>query len=116
MVKKHKAETRRLIREVVRAHLGEVKIDLPVRRKEKGRFDFVGRDIDELRARADQWLEEHGMPSAGTEREPEEVPHTAPHRSRIVHTRQGGEQGAKKARRVSLILSPRTGRVLGEQG
>jgi hypothetical protein len=114
-VKRHKAETRRLIREIVQGHLGEVKIQLPVRRKEKGRFDFVGKEVDELRARAHSWLESHGLPVAHGEREPDAVMKEQPHRSRIVHTKHRGE-GSSRERRVSLIVSPRTGRVLGEQG
>ena len=114
--RKHKAETRKLIREIVHEHLGDVKIQLPVRRREKGRSDFVGRDIEALNQRAEAWLKEHGLPVNDEEREPEAVMRAEPHRSRIVHTNRVGEAGDSRGRRVSLILSPRTGRVLGEQG
>lgn len=97
-------------------HAGDVKIQLPRRRRGERLVDFGGREIEALRVRADAWLAQHGLPAADREREPESVQRAAPHRARIVHTvRAGGAEGSRP-RRISVVISPDTHRVLGEQG
>ena len=115
-MKGKKARTREAIRETIQQHLGEVKIRLPNRRKEKGQPDFTSVEISALNARADEWLARHGLPAANADREPEHVMRTAPHRARIVQTMRRGELEEKRGRGISVILSHETHRVLGEQG
>lgn len=116
MVSRHKLETRRLIRDIIHGHLGNVKIQHPVRNRLKGRIDFTGHELDALQARAEAWLAARGLESAQVEREPEHVLESAPHRARIVHSVLNTPGGKGAPRRVSTVLSHTTGRVLGEQG
>lgn len=116
MVKGKKARTRAAIRETMREYLGDVKIQLPKRGKEKVLADLGGVEMPALNARADAWLKRNRLPTARAHREPAEVLAAAPHRARVVHTIRHDDTKEKRGRRVSVVLSPETNRVLGEQG
>ena len=116
MVNKKKAATRKAIRDTMREYLGDVKIQLPKRGKEKVLADFGGVEMAALNARADEWLRRHGKKGRSAHREPAEVLTRAPNRARVVHTIRHDDTKEKRGRRVSVVLSHETGRVLGEQG
>ena len=116
MVKGKKAATRNAIRQTMREYLGEVKIQLPKRQREKTKADFGGVEMSALNKRADAWLKRNKQPTARANREPAEVLKTAPHRARVVHTIRHDDTKEKRGRRVSVVLSHETNRVLGEQG
>ena len=116
MVKGKKAATRSAIRQTMREYIGDVKIQVPRRHKKKVRADFEGVEMSALNDRADEWLKRNGLPSADAHREPAEVLAHAPHRARVVHTIRHDDTKEKRGRRVSVVLSHETNRVLGEQG
>ena len=116
MVKGKKAATRKAIRDTMREYLGDVKIQLPKRGKEKVLADFGGAEMSELNARADDWLKRNNKKDRSAQREPAEVLKRAPNRARVVHTIRHDDTKEKRGRRVSVILSHETNRVLGEQG
>ena len=116
MVKGKKAATRKAIRETMQKYLGDVKIQLPKRGKEKVLADFGGVEMAKLNDRADEWLKRHGHQTASVHREPAEVLKHRPNRARVVHTIRHDDTKEKRGRRVSVVLSHETGKVLGEQG
>ena len=116
MVKGKKAATRKAIRDTMREYLGDVKIQLPKRGKEKVLADFGGVEMATLNERADEWLKRNKHKSSSAYREPAEVLKRAPNRARVVHTIRHDDTKEKRGRRVSVVLSPDTNRVLGEQG
>ena len=99
MVKGKKAATRKAIRDTMREYL-----------------DFGGVEMAALNERADEWLKRHNKKNRTDQREPAEVLTRAPNRARVVHTIRTDDTKEKRGRRVSVVLSHETGRVLGEQG
>jgi len=116
MVKGKKAATRKAIRDTMKKYLGEVKIQLPKRGKEKVLADFGGAEMAALNERADEWLSRNGHKTAVDDREPVEVLTRAPNRARVVHTIRHDDTKEKRGRRVSVVVSHETKKVLGEQG
>ena len=116
MVKGKKVATRKAIRETMRKYLGDVKIQLPKRGREKVLADFGGVEMAALNDRAEEWLKRHGHKTSRAHREPAEVRSHAPNRARVVHTIRHDDTKEKRGRRVSVVLSPETNKVLGEQG
>ena len=116
MVKGKKAATRKAIRDTMHEYLGDVKIRLPKRGKKTVVADFGGVEMTALNERADEWLRRNNKKNRSAHREPAEVLAREPNRARVVHTIRTDDTKEKRGRRVSVVLSPETGRVLGEQG
>jgi hypothetical protein len=109
-VKKHKAITRQRLHDTMRAHFGDVQIVMPTRKRPKADPDFTGLTMEHLRARADRWLKAHALAVAKVERTAKMERPKGKRFGRIVHTRVAGN------RKLSRVVSPHTGEVLGEQG
>ena len=109
-MKKHKAITRQRLHDTLRAHFGDVQIVMPARTRPKADPDFTGLTMAHLRARADTWLKRHALEVAKVERNAPMERHKGKRFGRIVHTRVAGN------RKLSRVVSPHTGEVLGEQG
>lgn len=109
-MKKHKLVTKQRLHATLKAHLGDVQIVMPARKRPKADPDFTGLTMTHLRARADAWLKAHELAVAKVERTEKMERAKGKRFGRIVHTRTSGN------RKISRVVSPHTGEVIGEQG
>ncbi len=105
-----KALTRLRLHETLRAQLGDVTVVMPARKRPKADPDFVGHSITALRKRADEWLARHELEVAEVERQARLERVKGKRLARLVHTRSTGSG------KLTRVVSPHTGEVLGEQG
>lgn len=110
-----KASTRAALSATLAAQVGDVQLVKPSRKRPTAAADLIGQEMADLRDRADRWLEAHGISTASEERGEDadalgEHSATTQHLGRIVHTRTGAH--GKRSR----VVSPHTGKLLGEQG